>query len=691
MDRKSLLLFVAALAGSLSPGTTLAKFADISGNANVSYFQTESTIAGEKTSTWNLNQNYTLNLRKQLTRTISFFGNLNYTITETKEGDRNKNLFPQFILNFTPPQLYNLDFSFNRNQTLPSEGVGITTSVTTASFDLPQSRWPALSITFNRTTTEDDADPRRVDTVSNAIGFKTNYGFNLLETESEVSYSFRGSLQEDAINEIDTEDLEHFLGVNFSRKFWDDKILVNGDLAYIFTETTRESTGAPQRFETVFPPNEGLFSVGAAPLTTNAALIDRNLTSSAGIDIDDPAFQGSNIVVRYNSDQALFKINLYVNTTQTKAVIDTLNLGWQLSTSNDGITFSAPQPISPTYEEVPFKRFVFTFSERSARFFRLVNTLSQNIGLPIEVAEMEPVGFVLATPTQRLTQERSRSFGGFGLSYTPTENLKASYNVSFSNTSDELSDRETTTITQNANLGYTVIPQYLLVSTGFITTSVESTGAPTNRDYSYSLGLSSRPLLTLRTSAGVRRTEASEGGDTTSRSDSLVADVSMRLYRGLDLSLRSNLVESKDFVNDSDTSSILFSGTLRLKPWKPLTITTNGSTTRSVTDQQGVETTTTTNSLTTNISWNATRKIFVSGRLTLLPDISHSYALTWLPTRSFQTSGRVGFSEDTKNYGININWRVLRRFSTSFGYNTTMNDKTDTEIDTLFARGSVSF
>jgi hypothetical protein len=691
MDRKSLLLFVAALAGSMSPGTTLAKFADISGNANVSYSQTESTIAGEKTSTWNLRQGYRLNLNKRLTETISFIGNLQYTITDTKEGDRNENLFPLLVLNFRPPQLYNLDFGFSRTQTLPSEGVGITTNITTAVFYLPQSRWPALSITFDRTTTEDDADPKRTDTVSNRIGFSTNYAFNLLETESKVSYSFQGSLVEDTIREVETENLDHFLGVNFFRKFWDDKISVNGDLGYSFSEITTESTGTPQRFETVFPADEGLSSVGAVPLATNAALIDRNLTSSAGIDIDDPAFQGSNIVVGYNSEQALFKISLYVNTTQTKAVIDTLDLGWQLSTSDDGITFSATQPISPTYEEVPFKRFVFTFSERTARFFRLVNTLLPNIGLPIEVTEMEPVGFVLATPTQRFTQETPRSFGGLGVSYTPTEGLKVKYNVSFSSTSDELNDIKSTSITQIANLGYTVIPRYLLVSAAFANTSRKSTGAPTNRNDSYRLTLSSSPLRTLRTSAGVRRTEASIGGDTTSRNDSLVADVSMNLYRGLDLSLRSNLTESKNFVNDSGTSAVIFSGTLRLRPWKPLTISTTGSTTRIVTDQQGVETTTTRDSLNATISWNATRKMFVSSRIVILPNISHRYNLTWLPTRNLQISGRVGFSEDTKNYGFDISWRILRRFNTSLGYNTRMNDETDTDIDTFFARASFGF
>jgi hypothetical protein len=499
-------------------------------------------------------------------------------------------------------------------------------------------------------------------------------------------------LQEDTIQEIETKNLNHFLGTDFLRKFLDDKISVAGNLAYTFREVTSESTGAPQRFETVIPADEGLSSVGAAPLTTNAALIDRNLTSSAGIDIDDPAFQGSNIVVRYNSDQALFKIHLYVNTTLTKTVIDTLNFQWQLSTSSDGITFSAPLPIVPVYEEIPFKRFVFTFSERSARFFKLVNTLSPNTGLPIEVTEMEAVGFILATPTQRFTRETTRSFGGLSLSYTPTEDLTMNYGVSFSNTFEDLNDRETTSITQNVNLGYTVIPQYLRLSASFTNTSNKSTGAPTNRDNSYSLTLSSNPLPTLSTSAGVRHFEASVGGDTTSRNDSLVADVSMNLYRGVGLSFRSNLAESKDFVNDSDTSTVILSGTLSLRPWKPLVISMSGSTTRqSFRDQLGLETTTTSDSLLTTISWNATRKMFVSSRINILPDISHSYNLTWLPTRNLQTTGRVGFSEDTKSYGFNINWRVLRKFSTNLGYNTTINDETDTDIDTLFARATLSF
>jgi hypothetical protein len=513
---------------------------------------------------------------------------------------------------------------------------------------------------------------------------------NILETDAEFTYSFTGRIDEDKISEVEREEPTHFVGVDISRKFWQDKITVSGDLGFILTESTLESTGVPSRL-TVFPPDEGLSSVGAAPLSTNGALIDGNLTSSAGIDIDDPAFQGSNIVARYNSDQALFKIHLYVNTTVTKSVIDTLAIGWELSTSNNGITFSAPQPIVPVYEEIPFKRFVFTFSERSARFFRLVNTLSPNTGLPIEVTEMEPLGFVLATPRQSFTTEQSRNFGGLRISFTPREDLTASYNVSFSRTEDITFGRDTTSIGQGANIGYEFIPEYLHISASFGTTSSETSGQEEFSNTSYALTLSSRPLPTLRASLGLRRSEGLTDGDTTSRTDSLSLGGSMSLYRGLDLSLRTSLDASKDFVNDSDTDSASFSGTIRLQPWKPLIVSANGSYTQSVTDQQGVEDTTTSESLIANVSWNVTRKSFVSGRIAILPDVSQSYIFTWLPIRGMQMSVRTGFAEDRENYGADINWRFLRRFNFSVGYNTTKNDATDTEINSLFARGNINF
>ncbi|MHC4278358.1 MAG: hypothetical protein ACYSTI_13725, partial [Planctomycetota bacterium] len=437
MDRRSPLLFVAALMGLLSPHIT---FAAIRGNADISYSERKTTTAGVTRSTWSLNQNYTLTLQKPITRTLTFTGNVSLTITETKDGEKNENIFPLFILAFSPPrfagQWYNLNLNWQRTQTAPSEGANITNTNTNVllSLNLPYKLVPPLSLSFNRTTAQDNRD--LLDVVTNSIGFRTNYQFNFLETETSIRYSFNDEITENKVTEVEQDTLSHFVGASFSRSFWNNKVRTSENFGFRYTESTFESLGAPQRFDAPLPPNAGVSDdfTGPAfdatdPSFTNNALIDGNINASAGINLD---IQDSNIAIGYNAAQTVFRINLNITTSLTKTEIDTLDFGWELFTSNDGIIWTFRGVQLPVYEEIPSQRFVFTFPETPARFFRLVNRIAPptgSFGLPIEVTEMEARGFIFSTPSQSSTAITTRDFGGLSISFTPTGALRTSYNI----------------------------------------------------------------------------------------------------------------------------------------------------------------------------------------------------------------------------------------------------------------------
>jgi hypothetical protein len=242
MYRKPPLLFVAVLMCFLSPDIT---FAAIGGNASISYSESESTIADVTTSTWRLDQNYRLGFDKRITQTITFLGNVDLTISDSKDGDRRESLFPLFVLSFSPPefasQWYNLDFSFNRTQTAPSVGVGITTSNTSVSLDLPFKRWPPLSLSYSRSTVQDDLDPHRVDTVSDSISFRTDYQFEFLGTETSIGYTFSGRISEDKVNEFKSENTSHLVRTSFLRSFWEKKVAARANLGFSYEGRTTES------------------------------------------------------------------------------------------------------------------------------------------------------------------------------------------------------------------------------------------------------------------------------------------------------------------------------------------------------------------------------------------------------------------------------------------------------------------
>jgi hypothetical protein len=694
MYRKYPLLFVAALMGFLSPSITLAKIADINATADVNYSQSKSTTdVGVTSSTWGLTQNYRLLLSKPLTRTITFNGDVSLTITDRKDSERRERIFPFFFLSFSPPSFardwYNLRFGHSRTLTAPSEAANITTANTNVSLNLPFKRWPALSLSYNRSTSQDDLDPHRLDSITERISLQTNYGFNFLETQTRTSYSFNLDITEDKVSETKTERPQHTVSVSSSRKFWKDKISTSANLGFGYTESTTESLGAPQRFQTGLTANQGVSSIftgpsfdATDPSFINNALIDGNIGASVNLNLDA---QSSNIVIKFDTAQALNSINLNITTALTKAVIDTLNFGWQLFISDDGISWTSLGTQFPVYEEIPSKRFVFSFSERTARFFRLVNTNAPNTGSPIEVTEMAGLGFILATPSQSFTRTETRNFGGFSISYSPTGALRMSYSISYGHNRSKRvgTDADSTSLSQSVSLGYSVIPKYLNLAAGFATASSKSTGSETSRSDSYNLTLSSSPLPTLAGSLGLRRSESSSGGDKVSRNDSLTANVSMRLYRGVDLSIRNSFNESTSFISDSTTQSLNLAGDLRLQPWTPLTISFNGLFSRN--DGSTTET------LSSSFSLRLTRKIVLSGTASILPESSQSFNVSWALSRNIQTSARLSLSENSKNLGASLSWRPLRRLRLSLNYNGTRSEKTDAKSDSFSARASLRF
>jgi hypothetical protein len=104
-----------------------------------------------------------------------------------------------------------------------------------------------------------------------------------------------------------------------------------------------------------------------------------------------------------------------------------------------------------------------------------------------------------------------------------------------------------------------------------------------------------------------------------------------------------------------------------------------------------VKSTGTTESLNGNFNLNLSQKFSMSGSYSILPDFSQSYNVSWRPTRNINSSARVGFSEDSINFGADLSWRPLRRLSLNLGYSGTRSEETDAKSDSFFARGSLRF
>lgn len=664
---------------------------DISGDVSAFYSESESTTAGVVSRSTIIGQNYSLTYRKALTRTITLNATGRYSLTDI-DGVKQDSFFPVLFLQFTPPTLYNLRMGYNRTESLPSEGQQTSTTNTTLSFSLPSgSYWPSLAINLRRATSEDRETPPRVDSVADNLSVSSDYGFEFLDTKASLNYSFGLSLIEDKVSQVKTESPSHSLSGGLSRSFWDKKIKTSVSLGYRLDETTTESLEEPQQFDFAITPQEALSGLDIVTLTQNNSLVDGNLSGSVGIDIDDPVFLGTNLVLRLAADEAVHEAYIYIDTNKTKSEVEALSFSWEILTSTDGITWSSLGIHIPTYEEVPNKRLVFVFTEITLRYLRFVVGSSPNTGSAVNVTEMEAVGFKLTSPRQSFTETREREFASFSLSFNPNAKLSTGYGVSFDRSFSDLTDEETRNLSQSFYLRYPLIEKYLHLSSSYSNSKGWNPDDSTTGSNSYELGFSTVLLPTVRGSMVYRLSDSQTDGTKTSESASLSTSASLDIYEGVLLSLNHSGTTSKALQDNTETRSNSFSSALSLDPWSSVQIDVFGNYSRSVSESDGVDTVTESDSISSSFSYIPLRTFYIYGSFSIVPVFSQSYNVTWIPTKKIQTGARVSFSGDTTSFGFDATWRSMRKFSIGASYNGTRDDGTGDESDTVFVRASMSF
>jgi len=672
-------------------------FADVDLRADYSYQQSTRESDGVKTSTSSFNQTYLLAVRKPITSTINLFGDIRWTIIET-DKERTTSVYPVFTLDFNPPALYNVRAGYSRTESAPSERERITSANTHAAFALPETRWPSLVISANRSTTQDHETPRQMDTASTYLTLNAGYTLNVYGARTLLNYSFTDTFSKDKVSAVESMSPSHLASVNFSRSFMAGKINSNGNLGYQLSETTSESTGGPTRFEQRVLANTGLsFFDAADPLSVildeESELIDNNIATpvAPSINLNDADW---NIGLGFSSDEAVFKIYIIVNTTEDEEINirDVYDFNWNLYTSSDNITWTSLGGITPAYNTF-FNRFEFTFTETTARFFKLVNGAGNGVD-PIEVTEIAAFGFALSSPRQSFTSSSTREFGGFNVSYTPVERLNVGFSLNIDHSSREAEggqSAETTNSRYGTNLGYIVFPEYLTFSTAY-TSSRSETRGETGGNNHYSFTLSSRPLDTLNGSFTYSRSESIIDSEKTSQNDSMGVNVGMNIYTGIELGLGTSFGTTKNLSQDSESSSRNFRWNLRLVPWQTLTTTINGSVSSSETTKEGVTAETSSESTGLTFSFAPTRKVHASGSIDITPETAQTYALSWLPTRHVQFGVRFNTAKDTTGAGGTFNWRPFQILSFSTGYNIAWRtDLTNDKSETFFARASFVF
>jgi len=236
----------------------------------------------------------------------------------------------------------------------------------------PSQEFPEWDFTFIRTLTSDN--PETIDQKVDIYDFGTQYTPlpGLL-----LDYSYLRNETDDRLRNFDTTEQTHFGKAEYSNNFFGNRVSLN--TAYRIRYNTFTFPGSAT-VEQPIPSVAGLSSLDNTPedgpaLSQNQALVDGNVTASAGLNIGTGGDQASqvNIGLDFGRELDVDQIRIWVDRRLTAAVADSFS--WSIYTSPDNLntsTWTLVATVAPAEFGTFDNRFEILFPTVNTRFIKAV-------------------------------------------------------------------------------------------------------------------------------------------------------------------------------------------------------------------------------------------------------------------------------------------------------------------------------
>jgi hypothetical protein len=353
---------------------------------NYTFYSSKTKLeSGEttKTEAVTYNPRITLNVNTNIFPNIKldagaiFEGDLTKTkIEDTRSEITTMTMRPHINLSFNNP-LIKASIGYYRRQerTAPKGGENLTliNDDYIANLNWRPEGLPSIETQLIRRNTYDQ-DKSIIDTTKDYVSLASRYSYEGLELKYWGSYD---NVKNDIV-ETETTTLTNYGRANYSNSFFDKRVYLNTTYEITRQETkiSAEGTGGEVDFQ-VFPIS-GLSSLDNTPLDTpllpNPALIDGNLTASAGIDIGLPPLGGDlsdrNMGFDFFIPSEVDKILVWVDRELPPDIANSFE--WRVYVSPDNLIWTFAEAIF----SAPFgpfeNRFEIKFSGVTARYVKVV-------------------------------------------------------------------------------------------------------------------------------------------------------------------------------------------------------------------------------------------------------------------------------------------------------------------------------
>ena len=648
---------------------------------NWQYFKT----GGDVEDTRTFSQSYNLDFSKDLTAGSYFSASARYNDIDRSEGTDSTIISPSAALD-----LRNDLFAMTLSGSASQRDADTRPTVTSKNWDV---NWfsliedlPRLRLNYGQGYIEDDADPRTQDVETSYFGAGIDYEKSILR----FLYDYRVDSNEDKVEGTTTDFTRHFGMVELTDSFLDNRLSVSVAQQVSYSETELQSS-ASQVFQArnisqafAWSENDPLNTVS----DTNSALINSVYTDSA-VSIPSNPVPLPSFAVRVDR-QNVDRIRVFFPGELSSAA--QAGMTWSVYTSdstasiiNDWSPYSGGIDVNYHLEDLP--EGTVTVAEIDLLGGAVsVNYIRFNLDTAeaVTLSEIEAGQVIFANggsidETTRNLDYQTR----LNILYRPTDRLFFGYNLSRTRNEPD-SGRDSTQLTQTLNANYQV-SDTLSTGMGINENRDKAEGSPEEMTRSYSLSVSSMPLPTVDVSLGVTHTDRFEDKEKTSKADSLNGFVTTTLFPDLTASLSADWTKSTNYESDSETDTFSTRLTTRARLTRKLDVDAfyDYSSSELDTDIAEVSGKETANRFGGGANYRASEFLFVHGSFSRDVDNdlnSISTNASWQTTRKIQLDGRfalVSGEEDAQSWDAILNYSISPVFSFRSSYGVRNSDDSD--------------
>jgi hypothetical protein len=661
----------------------------------------DATGVTTKTQTSNYNPRFTLNIDTKIYPNLRLHagGIAEGSITDSKTADAidtkttTTRFRPYIDLTLETP-LYAVGIGYiRREERTKTSGSPSTTLVDEEYYAIL--RWrpeglPYIDMQIKRTNNFDQEKILR-DIKEDYISLNSKYTYKGLQLNYQGAYTNTN----DDLNNLVVTQYTHSGRVAYSDSFFDKRVLLNS-IYNVFYQEVKTVTGGKGLVSSQIFPFAGFSALNDIPaigaLDPNPAIIDGDLTASAGINIGLPAPGGDarprNIGIDFLNVTEVNQLLVYVDRDLSSSPLIANSFSWQVWTSSDNLNWSLVTTISPA-PFGPFQnRFEINFLNVKTRYIKVVtNPLSP----AVPAASSFPNIFV--TELQAFLNSPAADVVGRMKTASHTYNLDAKarildspilfYDFYFFFNRVNPSSQQSYTVSNGLSLNYRFSPVFSTTAR----VAREDGEAEDERRfaYVYNASIVADSLKTVRNSLVFSgRDEEIEGRP--NNLNSIFLYNTAQLYKGIDVNLNGGVNFTKQESGERGRDFVINFQT-NIVPYRTITLGLNYSNTisRRTGGDQGPASTYT-QTLNFNFSYNPLRTLNLIAFVQYVSEnaqkdrILQNYAINWSPFPDGALQFNLAYNQNfrtedqaketilqpsiryniSKNSYINVSYQIIR-------------------------------